>query len=370
MELRLAAAEVLTLDGREVKITNPDKVFFGESGLTKLDLVSYYLAVAEGALKGCFDRPMMLKRHPDGVDGEFFYQKRVPRSRPGWIETVEVSFPSGRKAEFLAVQDRAHLAWMINLGCLDLNPWPVRTTDVDHPDELRIDIDPTPGVEWSEVRETTLLVGEVLEAFDLVGFPKTSGKRGMHVNVRISPQWDFTESRRAALALAREVERRNPQGVTTAWWKEERHGVFIDYNQNARDRTVASAYSVRAMSDARVSCPIEWDEVSDVEPESFTLLTVPDRFAAIGDPGSGIDDKQHSIESLLELADRDEKSGSSDAPWPPHFPKQEGEASRVSPSRAKKPVKKQVKKQAKKKGKRRPKKAPKTKGKTKRRPTS
>ena len=355
----MTEAHLIELSGHEVKITNPEKVFFPSHGLTKLDLVHYYLAVAEGAIRGCYGRPMMLKRHPDGVDGDFFYQKRIPSSRPSWIETVTVSFPSGRTAEFLTVQDEAHLAWMINLGCIDLNPWPVRSTDVDHPDELRIDIDPTPGVPWSDVRDTTMLVEEVLEATGLKGFPKTSGKRGMHVNVRIQPKWSFTEVRRAALALAREVERRDPDRVTTAWWKEERHGVFIDYNQNARDRTVASAYSVRAVKDARVSCPLSWDEVPDVEPEDLTMLTVPVRFEKIGDPASTIDDDHFSLEGLLELADEDERGGLGDAPWPPHFRKQRGEEKRVSPSRAKKPIKKRSAKKPVKKRKS-----------TKRRPTS
>jgi bifunctional non-homologous end joining protein LigD len=292
--------------------------------------------VAPGALVGCRDRPNMLHRYPDGVDGEEIYQKRVPPHRPPWIQTATVRFPSGRSAEFLAIQDAAHLAWAINLGCLDLNPWPVRCGDVDHPDELRVDIDPTPEAPFGDARQVALVVKEVLEEHGLTGFPKTSGKRGIHVNVRVEPRWDFTEVRRAALALAREVERRAPDIATTAWWKEQRHGVFIDYNQNARDRTVASVYSVRPVPDARVSCPLAWDEVAGVDPSALRLDTVPKRFAEIGDPGAGIDDHPGGLDSLLDLARRDEAGGLGDAPWPPHFPKAKGEPRRVSPSRAKK----------------------------------
>jgi DNA ligase D-like protein (predicted polymerase) len=329
----------IELDGRDVRITNPAKVYFPESPagpLTKLDLVQYYLAVAPGALVGCRDRPNMLHRYPDGVDGEEIYQKRVPPHRPPWIQTTTVRFPSGRSAEFLAIQDAAHLAWAVNLGCLDLNPWPVRCGDVDHPDELRVDIDPTPEAPFDDARQVALVVNEVLEEHGLTGFPKTSGKRGIHVNVRVEPRWDFTEVRRAALALAREVERRAPDIATTAWWKEQRHGVFIDYNQNARDRTVASAYSVRPVPDARVSCPLSWDEVAGVDPSTLRLDTVPKRFAEIGDPGATIDERAGRLDSLLDLARRDEAGGLGDAPWPPHFPKAKGEPRRVSPSRAKK----------------------------------
>ncbi|MEA2503879.1 MAG: hypothetical protein QOG36_922, partial [Actinomycetota bacterium] len=287
-------------------------------------------------LVGCRDRPNMLHRYPDGVDGEEIYQKRVPPHRPPWIQTTTVRFPSGRSAEFLAIQDAAHLAWAVNLGCLDLNPWPVRCGDVDHPDELRVDIDPTPEAPFDDARQVALVVNEVLEEHGLTGFPKTSGKRGIHVNVRVEPRWDFTEVRRAALALAREVERRAPDIATTAWWKEQRHGVFIDYNQNARDRTVASAYSVRPVPDARVSCPLSWDEVVGVDPSTLRLDTVPKRFAEIGDPGATIDEHAGRLDSLLDLARRDEAGGLGDAPWPPHFPKAKGEPRRVSPSRAKK----------------------------------
>ena len=298
--------------------------------------MQYYLAVAPGALVGCRDRPNMLHRYPDGADGEEIYQKRVPSHRPPWIQTTTVRFPSGRSAEFLAIQDAAHLAWAVNLGCLDLNPWPVRCADVDHPDELRIDIDPTPEAPFDDARQVALVVNEVLGDHGLTGFPKTSGKRGIHVNVRVEPRWDFTEVRRAALALAREVERRVPDIATTAWWKEQRHGVFIDYNQNARDRTVASAYSVRPVPDARVSCPLAWDEVAGVDPSTLRLDTVPKRFAETGDPGATIDEHAGLLDSLLDLARRDEEGGLGDAPWPPHFPKAKGEPRRVSPSRARK----------------------------------
>lgn len=327
-----ATYEILELNGHEVKITNPGKVFFPKIGVTKWDLVSYYLSVAVGALKGCRNRPTSLKRFPNGAEGDFFFQKRVPTPRPEWIETVLVTFPSGRTADFLTITDEAHLAWAINLGCIDINPWPVRRDDVDHPDELRVDLDPTPGVPYSQVREVAAAVKEILKEHDLVGFPKTSGSRGIHINVRIRPEWGFTQVRTAALALGREVERREPAIATTAWWKEERHGVFIDYNQNARDRTVASAYSVRPTPDGRVSCPLGWDEVETAELAEFTIETVPKRFEAIGDPSSPIDDSVGSLEGLLELS---AKQGMEDAPWPPHFGKRESEPKRVAPSRAK-----------------------------------
>jgi DNA ligase D len=329
-------ATEVEVDGRTVRVSNPDKVFFSARGETKLDLVRYYIAVGDGALRGVYERPTMLKRYPDGAEGEFFYQKRVPeKGRPDWLETVTVHFPSGRSAEELCPVDVAHVVWAVNLGCLDLNPWPVRRHDVDHPDELRVDLDPQPGVPWSAVREVAMEVHAVLTEHGMLGFPKTSGSRGFHVNVRIQPQWDFLEVRRAALALAREVERRMPMVATSAWWKEERgERVFIDYNQNARDRTVASVYSVRANPEGRVSCPVGWDEVPDVEPADFTIATVPARYASIGDPGASIDDVEHSLEPLLELARRDEAGGLGDAPWPPHFPKQKGEPRRVQPSKA------------------------------------
>lgn len=323
------------VDGRSVMVTNPSKVFFSTRGETKLDLVRYYVAVGSGALRGVYERPTVLKRFPNGAEGEFFYQKRVPPQRPEWLQTVTVSFPSGRHAEELCPVDVAHIAWAANLGCLDLNPWPVRRGDVDHPDELRVDLDPQPEVPFDQVRRVALEIRRVLEEHDLIGFPKTSGSRGIHINVRIEPAWDFTGVRRAALALAREVERRMPEDATSAWWKEQRgQRVFIDYNQNARDRTVASAYSVRANPEGRVSCPIEWDEVPDVEPSDLTIATVPARFVERGDAGAGIDDRHYRLDALLDLAARDEAEGLGDAPWPPHFGKQRGEPRRVAPSRA------------------------------------
>jgi DNA ligase D-like protein (predicted polymerase) len=325
--------EVLEVDGREVRITNPDKVYWRGPGYTKLDLVRHYLAVADGALRGAGGRPMALKRFVDGADGEFFFQKRAPDSRPDWIETVELSFPSGRTAIEVVLRDAASLAWVANLGCLDLNPHPVRAEDLDHPDELRVDLDPVPGVPWSQVRDVALVAREALEAVDLVGWPKTSGSRGIHINVRIEPRWTYDEVRRAALALARDVERRAPTLATSKWWKEERHGVFLDYNQNARDRTVASAYSVRPTPDARVSMPIDWSEVADVVAEDFTLATVPAVVAERGDRGAGIDEAVGSLEALLELSARHEVEGFGDAPWPPHYRKQEGEPPRVQPSK-------------------------------------
>lgn len=324
----------IVVDGRSLEITNPSKIFFSARGETKLDLVKYYVAVGEGALRGVFERPTVLKRYPNGAEGDFFYQKRVPKGRPEWLETVEVSFPSGRSAEELCPTDVAHLCWAANLGCLDLNPWPVRRSDVDHPDELRVDLDPQPGLSFSQVRRVAEEVHAVLEEHGLVGYPKTSGSRGIHVNVRIETRWDFTSVRLAALALAREIERRLPGIATSKWWKEERgDAVFIDYNQNARDRTVASAYSVRANPEGRVSCPIEWSEVSDVEPGDLTIATVPELFESRGDPSAGIDEVAYALDSLLELARRDAREGLADAPWPPHFAKADGEPRRVAPSR-------------------------------------
>jgi bifunctional non-homologous end joining protein LigD len=328
-----ARKQVLEVAGHEVTITNPDKVYFPRTGHTKLDLVRYYLAVADGAVRGVAGRPMALKRFVNGAEGEFFFQKRAPTSRPDWIETVELSFPSGRTAEEIVVHNAAQLAWVINLGCIDLNPHPIRAADLDHPDELRVDLDPVPGVGWPQIREVALLIGEVLDSFGLVGWPKTSGSRGFHVYCRIEPRWTFTDVRRAAVALAREVERQAPDVATSKWWKEERRGVFIDYNQNAKDRTVASGYSVRPMPDARVSSPLRWEEVPGCEPEAFTIDTIPERFAQVGDPWEGIDQAAGSLEPLLDLADQHEAVGFEDAPWPPHFQKQEGEAARVQPSK-------------------------------------
>jgi DNA ligase D-like protein (predicted polymerase) len=325
--------ELLVLDGHEVTVSNPSKVYFPEAGITKGDLVRYYLAVAEGALRGVRDRPMALKRFVDGITGEAFFQKRAPKTVPPFVSTVELSFPSGRTADEVVVTNEAALGWVVNLGCVDLNPHPVRADDLEHPDELRVDLDPGPGVAWEDVRQVALVVRSVLEDHGLVGWPKTSGSRGIHVYARISREWGFSEVRRAALALAREVERRAPAIATSKWWKEERHGVFIDYNQNAKDRTVASAYSVRPVPDARVSAPLLWDEVPDAELGDFTLRTMPDRYARLGDVGAGIDDVVGSLEGLLDLSARDEASGLGDAPWPPQYAKQPGEPPRVQPSK-------------------------------------
>ncbi len=325
--------EIIEVAGREVKVSNPGKVYWTGPGHTKLDLVRYYLSVADGALRGAAGRPMALKRFVNGAGGEFFFQKRAPESRPDWIETVVLAFPSGRTAEEVVLRDAASLAWVANLGCLDLNPHPVRAEDLDHPDELRVDLDPVPGVPWSQVREVALVTREALETVGLVGWPKTSGSRGIHINVRIEPRWTFDQVRRAALALARDVERRAPAIATSKWWKEERHGVFLDYNQNARDRTVASAYSVRPTPDARVSMPLDWDEVPEVDAADFTLSTVPALVAQRGDRAEGIDAAAGDLGPLLELSARQEAEGLGDAPWPPHYRKQEGEPPRVQPSR-------------------------------------
>jgi DNA ligase D-like protein (predicted polymerase) len=325
--------EVVEIDGREVSISNPDKVFFPKTGHTKIDLVRYYLAVDEGALRGVAGRPMALKRFVNGIDESPFFQKRAPSSRPAWIETVTLAFPSGRTADEIVVRNAAQLAWIVNLGCVDLNPHPVRAEDLEHPDELRVDLDPVRGVEWPQVRDVAMVTRDVLDAYGIVGWPKTSGSRGMHVFCRIERRWTFTEVRRAALALAREVERRAPDVATSKWWKEERHGVFLDFNQNAKDRTTASAYSVRPTTDARVSTPVTWDEVPGCDPAAFTIDTVPERFAAIGDPGAGIDDTPGSLDRLLELAAEHEAAGLGDAPWPPHYEKQPGEPPRVQPSK-------------------------------------
>jgi DNA ligase D-like protein (predicted polymerase) len=327
--------EVLDVGGREVAVTNPGKLYFPEAGITKLELVRYYLAVAEGALRGAGGRPNVLVRYADGIHGEFFYQKRAPASRPPWVEVVAIRFPSGREAEEVVPRDAAALAWIANLGCLELHPHPVRAEDLDHPDELRVDLDPMPGIAWPQIQTVARVVREVLADLGLVGWPKTSGSRGIHVNVRIHRHWDFSRVRRAALALAREVERRAPGLATSKWWKEERHGVFLDYNQNAKDRTVASSYSVRPKPDARVSAPLTWDELFECRPEEFTLRTMPARFAAVGDPHAGIDSSPCSLEALLELSARQEAEGQGDAPWPPHYAKQEGEPPRVQPSRRK-----------------------------------
>lgn len=330
------SSELLSIDGHEIQITHPDKLYFSKAvTLTKLELVRYYLSVAPGAVLGVRNRPVVLKRFVNGAEGEAFYQKRAPDHRPSWLRTVSLSFPSGRSAEEVVLDDAAGLAWIVNLGCIELHPHAVRANDLDHPDELRIDLDPGPGVGWDDVRKVALEANALLQELGLRGWPKTSGSRGMHINIRIHPQWTFEQVRQAALALSREVERRVPNLATSRWWKEERHGVFLDYNQNAKDRTTASAYSVRPTPDARVSTPLQWEEVPDCDPRDFTVLTVPGRFAAIGDPHAAMDSSAGSLDQLLELAARDEAAGLADAPWPPHFRKMEGEAVRVAPSRRK-----------------------------------
>ena len=330
------ASEVLAVGGREVSITHPDKEYFTEKvRVTKLDLVNYYLSVAPGALSGIQNRPIVLKRFVDGAEKPAFYQKRAPEQRPPWLRTVRLSFPSGRTAEEIVIDDAAGLAWIVNLGCIELHPHPVRANDLEHPDELRVDLDPVPGVPWSDVCRVALEVRAFLQEAGLQSWPKTSGSRGMHIYVRIEPRWTFTEVRRAAVALSRAIERRAPEIASSKWWKEERHGVFLDYNQNAKDRTTCSAYSVRPVPDARVSAPLRWSEVPDCDPAEFTIFTMPKRFMEIGDPHAGMDDASGSLEPLLELAARDEAEGLGDAPWPPHFRKMEAEGPRVAPSQAK-----------------------------------
>lgn len=318
--------------GHSVRLSSPSKVYFPEPGITKRDLAEYYIAVAEAATNHLRERPTTMKRFVNGVEGEFFFQKRVPKGAPDWLQTATVHFPSGRSATELCANDAAHLVWAVNLGVIDFNPWPCRRADLDHPDELRVDLDPTPEASWDDVRKVALVCGEALRDHGLVGFPKTSGNRGIHINVRVKADWPFSEVRRSALALAREVERRTDL-ATSKWWKEERHGVFVDYNQNARDRTVASAYSVRPTADARVSTPLHWEEVAEVDPAEHTITSVPGRLERDGDPSAEIDANVGSLDSLLELASEDEEKGLGDAPWPPHFRKQEGEPKRVQPSK-------------------------------------
>jgi bifunctional non-homologous end joining protein LigD len=330
------AATTVTADGRDVTVTNPDKLLIADAKVSKLDLVRYYLAVAPGVLAAAGGRPTMLKRYPNGIAEEFFYQKRAPAARPEWIEVVTIRFPSGRSADEVVPRTAADLAWLANLACLELHPHPVRADDLEHPDELRVDLDPVPGIEWPQVRTVALEVQRALADFGLTGWPKTSGSRGLHIYVRIEQQWTFDQVRRAALALAREVERRVPKLATSKWWKEERHGVFLDYNQNAKDRTIAAAYSVRPRPDARVSAPLTWDELPAADPAAFTIHTVPERFARLGHVHDGMDDARGSLEALLALADKDEKGGLGDAPWPPHYRKQRGEPPRVQPSKRRK----------------------------------
>ena len=333
--MKKAGTEVIAVDGREVSITNPAKVLFPAAKVTKLDVARYYVAVAEGALRGAGGRPNMLVRYPNGIDGEIFFQKRAPEKRPEWLEVVELKFPSGRSAEELVPRNAAAIAWMANLGCLELHPHPVRAEDLEHPDELRVDLDPIPGVKWPQVREVAQVARAALADVGLTGWPKTSGKRGLHIYVRIAQRWNFDDVRRAALALARDVEKRAPKLATSKWWKEERHGVFVDYNQNAKDRTVAAAYSVRPTPQATVSAPLDWSEVPDCEPGDFTLSTMPRRFQRLGDRHAGIDGQPGSLDRLLELFER---QGEGDAPWPPHYRKQAREPARVQPSKAKLPV--------------------------------
>jgi DNA ligase D-like protein (predicted polymerase) len=334
-------AELLSINGREVRVTHPDKLYFSrQAKISKLDLVRYYLSIAPSALNGIRDRPIVLKRFVNGAEADAFYQKRAPNERPSWLRTVTLSFPSGRTAEEVVVDDAAGLAWIVNLGCIELHPHAVRSADLDHPNELRVDLDPGPGVEWADVRTVALEVKALLEDLGLRGWPKTSGSRGMHVNVRIHPRWTFNEVRRAAVALSRAVERRIPALASSKWWKEERHGVFLDYNQNAKDRTTCSAYSVRPLPDARVSAPLHWHEVPGCEPADFTMFTIPQRVEQIGDPHAAMDSVPGSLEKLLDLAAQDEAAGLADAPWPPHFRKMEGEAPRVAPSRARSAAKK------------------------------
>jgi bifunctional non-homologous end joining protein LigD len=327
---------LIEVNGREVSISNPGKVLFPEAGYTKLDLVNYYLAVADGALRGAGGRPNVLVRYPNGIGEEFFYQKRAPESRPEWIEVVELKFPSGRTAEEVVPRDAAALAWMANLACLELHPHPVVAEDLDHPNELRVDLDPVPGIQWRQVQDVARVVRAALDDLGLVGWPKTSGSRGIHANVRIEPRWSFIEVRKAAVAFAREIERRAPAIATSKWWKEERHGVFIDYNQNAKDRTVASAFSVRPRPDARVSAPLTWNEIDSCDPADFTLKTMPQWFKANGDRHADIDRHAGSLDALLELSARQEQEGFGDAPWPPQYKKMPGEPARVQPSRARK----------------------------------
>jgi bifunctional non-homologous end joining protein LigD len=328
--------ELIEAAGTEVRISNPAKVFFPEAGITKLDLVRYYLEISEAIIKQLHDRPTVLKRYVDGAAGKPFFQKRIPDSAPDWLQSTTVQFPSGRTARELLPNDAAHLVWGVNLGVIDWNPWQVRLPDLDHPDELRVDLDPTPEASWDDVRQVALVAGEVLRDHGLTGYPKTSGSRGIHIYVRLVPEHDFVTVRRAAVALAREVERRAPEIASSKWWKEERQGVFIDYNQNLRDRTVACAYSVRPTPDARVSTPLRWDEVAGVDAAELRIDTVPARVAAHGDPSADMDEHAGSLAGLLALAQRDEEQGLGDAPWPPHFRKQQGEPKRVQPSRARK----------------------------------
>ncbi|MEV4348291.1 non-homologous end-joining DNA ligase [Actinoplanes sp. NPDC049596] len=335
MGMPKAAAEEHEIAGHTVRLSSPDKVVFPARGYTKRDVFEYYLAVGDGIMRALGQRPTTLQRFPDGIDGETFFQKRIgARGVPDWIQKATIKFPSMRTAEELCPADLAHVAWAAQMGTIVFHPWPVRAAAPDQPDELRIDLDPQPGTNFGDVVTAAGVIREVLDDLGWVGFPKTSGGRGVHVYVRIAPQWDFVQVRRAAIALAREVERRRPEAITTAWWKEERgERVFIDYNQMARDRTIACAYSLRANGRATASAPVTWDELADVEPDDFDLRTVPKRFAKIGDPHAAIDDVAHDITPLLEWSARDEKDGLGDLPYPPDHPKMPGEPPRVQPSK-------------------------------------
>lgn len=325
----------IEVDGHPVRVTNPDKVYFPAVGVTKREVVEHYVAVGEPIVRALRERPTYLQRFPEGIEGEQIYQKRFPRYAPEWVRTVQVTFPSGRSADALCVTSAADVAWAANLGTITFHPWHARAADVDHPDELRIDLDPQPGTSFEDARRVAVeAVRPLLDELGYVGFPKTSGGRGVHVYVRVQPLWTFTEVRRAAIAFAREVERRSSGLVTTAWWKEQRgEAVFVDYNQNARDRTIASAWSVRRTPVATVSTPVTWDELPGVSPDDFTVRTVAGRYAELGDPHAAIDDVHHSLEPLLEMAAQDEAGGLGDLPYPPNYPKMPGEPKRVQPSK-------------------------------------
>ena len=330
-------AVTVSVADREVAITHPDRVVFPKAGVTKLDLVQYYLRVGDAVLPGLLGRPMLLKRYPRGAGYDPFYQQHAPAGRPDWVPTTSVQFGGGGAAEQVVCNDLAVIAWAINLGCIELHPWAVRVPRLDCPDELRVDLDPGPTTAWDDVRQVALAVRQALADVGLVGFPKTSGSRGIHIQVPLQPKWEFLVVRRAALALAREVERRTPTIATSAWWKEERGGrVLLDYNQNARGRTTAAAYSVRAVPDARVSYPVRWEDLPSVDPAAFTVATVPAHLAQAGDPLRDMPNHAGSLDALLEWVERDEANGLGDAPWPPHFRRIAGEPTRAAPSRRRK----------------------------------
>jgi len=332
-----SAGQTVEVSGQRIDISNPDKIFFPGLGATKLDVVGYYLAVAGPLLSATGGRPAMLQRFPDGALGKSFFQKRVPPGAPDWLQTVEVSTPNGTTSNALVIADLAHVVWAVNLGCLGFHVWPFRVEDEAHADELRIDLDPQPGVVFDQVREAAGCVRALLDEFGIMAYPKTSGNRGLHVYSRLQPRWDATEVRAAAVALARELERRRPDLVTANWWKEERgQRVFVDFNQNAPHKTVFGAWSARSRTDAQVSAPLAWAEVASVDPDELTIATVPERLQRLGDPWASMPDHPQSLEPLLQLAARDRAAGLRDAPWPPQYPKQPDEPSRVAPSRAKK----------------------------------